>query len=559
MAAPLTTDELTSGDFDTVIITAPDMAGRLIGKRVAPSRFGRLVDEGVAVSSCILGWDLPQDVGLEVPYAGWHTGWRDILLRPDLATLRPAAWLQRTAVVVADMVEPDTGEPVAVAPRSVLKAVTDRVRGTGVHPAVGTELEFFVYREGYDALRTDGYRSLTPTTLAHADYTVQQVNAWEHVFQPLRAALDASGLQAGLSQGEWGLGQWEINLDHGDPVDMCDRHVLFKLAVRDHMSRHGLAATFMPKPVADQVGSSCHVHLSLTDTAGAPLMYESGARHAMSAAFGHVVAGLLEHAPAFMAFYAPTVNSYRRTTSSEFAGHGATWGYDNRTVSCRVVGEHPHDLRAEWRVPGADTNPYLAVAGVLASAADGLARALTPPAEQSGDAYQVEVTPLPRDLDAAAAALRASGLAREWLGDLVVEQYALTAEWEADCFRRAVTDWEKARYFESFLPSSAIWSGRPPSWATLSTSLRSTQNSLPSGSARTAQPRKVSGSRRSSTIVAPRARRRSTSSSRVRSVGTMSRWRRFFTVLPSGTRTNSSPVGLSGWTSSHSGSPGEFG
>jgi glutamine synthetase len=445
---PLTLDDLRGGEFDTVVVAAPDMAGRLIGKRTSPVALERVLEDGIAVSSCVLGWDLPQDVGLTVPYAGWHTGWRDILLRPDLTTLRPAAWLDRTAVVIADMVEPHGGSPVPVSPRAILQRQVRRTREAGLVPAVGSELEFFLYRDSYDDLRRDGYRTMTPTTLAHADYTVQQVDGWEPFFRPLRAALEASGLRTGLSQGEWGLGQWEINLDHGDPVDMADRHVLFKLAVRDVAARHGMSATFMPKPVADQVGSSCHLHLSVADDAGSPLFHDPAGRHLMSDGFRHAVAGVLEHAPAFMAFYAPTVNSYRRTRSSEFAGHGASWGFDNRTVSCRIVGETPADLRAEWRVPGADVNPYLAITGLLASAVDGMAHRVDPPPELSGDAYQVDVPPLPGSPTESAAALRSSALANAELGAEVVEQYARTAEWEDEVFSRAVTDWEKDRYFE---------------------------------------------------------------------------------------------------------------
>lgn len=448
MTTLLTSKDLLSGDYDTVIVTAPDMTGRLLGKRMSPRMLAPMAEEGVAISTCVFGWDLVQDIGLVVPYAGWHTGWRDVLMRPDLGTLRPAAWLDRTAIVMADFVEPTTGELVEIAPRTILRRQLDALTAADRTAAVGTELEFYLYREDYDTLRTNGYRTMTPTTLAHADYTVQQVNAWEHFFQPLRTALDRSGMQIELSQGEWGLGQWEINLRYGDPMDMADRHVLFKLAVRDAAARAGLSATFMPRPVADQVGSSCHIHLSMTDTNGNALFYDESQPYYVSAGLRHAVGGILAAAPALMPFYAPTINSYRRTNAQEFAGHGATWGYDNRTVSCRVLGEHPNTVRAEWRVPGADVNPYLAVAGLIASASHGINQRTEPPSMFDGDAYQTETAPFPRDPVAAADAMATDPFPGQAFGVDVVEQYVLAIRWEAEAFSRAVTDWEKARYFE---------------------------------------------------------------------------------------------------------------
>ncbi|MHB1166480.1 MAG: glutamine synthetase family protein [Candidatus Nanopelagicales bacterium] len=454
MKGVLTPDDLRAQGYDTVIVAAPDMHGRLIGKRLTPRKLAEFQHRGVAVSSCTFGWDLPQDIGLEVPFAGWHTGWRDFLLMPDMTTMVPAAWLERTAIVMADIVEEHDHTPVEISPRRILQRQVAALAADGLTAAVGTELEFHLYRDTYDDLRKRGYRDRNPTTITHADYTVQQVNSWEPFFQRLRNCLDATGLDLEMSQGEWGLGQWEINLAYSDPVDMCDRHTLFKLAVKDVAAQHGISATFMPKPTAGEVGSSCHVHLSMrgegggSDEAGYPFWSASGEAH-MSEAMLHSIGGILEHASDFMAFYAPTVNSYRRTNSSEFAGQGATWGFDNRTVSCRVLGTSPQSMRAEWRVPGADVNPYLAVAAVIASVRDGIARGIDPGAPREGDAYRqhVEVR-FPSHLGLAADRLAASEFAAVTFGEAVVEQYTLTAQWEWSRFLEAVTDWELDRYYE---------------------------------------------------------------------------------------------------------------
>ncbi|MEP7202866.1 MAG: glutamine synthetase family protein [Ilumatobacteraceae bacterium] len=440
--------DLGSQGYDTVIVAAPDMAGRLIGKRLTPAKLSEFVERGVAVSSCTFGWDVAQDIGLEVPYTGWHTGWRDFLLIPDLTTLRPAAWLEHTAIVLADIVEEHDQAPVEIAPRHILRRQIEALAADGLAADVGTELEFHLYQDGLDDLRRRGYRDRKPTTIIHADYTVQQVNSWEPFFRRLRSCLDASGLEVEMSQGEWGMGQWEINLTYGDALGMADRHTIFKLAVKDVAAQAGMSATFMSKPNAGEVGSSCHVHLSLRDQSGGRPFHDQAAPDHMSAMMRSSIGGVLEHAAPLMAWYAPTINSYRRTNSSEFAGNGATWGYDNRTVSCRVLGTAPGSLRLEWRVPGADVNPYLAVAGVIASARAGMASGTDPGAPRTGDAYQQEARAFPKHLGLAADAFIASPFVTEAFGPTVAEQYGLTAQYEWNRFLDAVTDWELDRYFE---------------------------------------------------------------------------------------------------------------
>ncbi len=452
---PLSQHDLVTHGYDTVIVCAPDMAGRLIGKRLTPRKFDEFRERGIAVSSCTFGWDIAQDIGLEVPYTGWHTGWRDFLLVADLSTMRPAAWLERTAIVIADIVEEHDRSPVEIAPRQILRRQIDALAADGLAADVGTELEFHLYRDGLDDLRRRGYRDRTPSTVFHADYTVQQVNASEPFFQRLRGALDATGLDVEMSQGEWGLGQWEINLTYADALDMCDRHTIFKLAVKDVAAQAGMAATFMPKPNAGEVGSSCHVHLSLRadDAAaaggtGSYPFFDASAPDHMSTTMRHAIGGVLEHAPALMAWYAPTINSYRRTNSSDFAGHGATWAFDNRTVSCRILGTGASSMRLEWRVPGADVNPYLAVAGMIASLRAGMSGAIDPGPAATGDAYQQATTSFPQHLGLAAEEFLASPFVTGAFGAAVAEQYGLTARYEWSRFLDAVTDWELDRYFE---------------------------------------------------------------------------------------------------------------
>jgi glutamine synthetase len=359
----LALDDLEPAGITTVIVTSADVSGRLVGKRFAPDVFRRLIEEGVALSSCVLGWDVDQWPGPQQAYTGHQTGWHDVRLVPDLSTLRRAAWLDRTAICVADFVEMGRDDLVSIAPRTILRRQIEHVENAGFTPQVASELEFALYHGTYDDGRANGYQTLRPTTLARADYTVQAGDRYEGFFAGVRDALAASEIGPWTSQVEWGLGQWEINLEFQRALEMADRHILFKLAIRDMAAAAGMSATFMPKPFGDTTGSSCHLHLSLLNASGANVFHDSDAEHGVASELRQAVGGVLERAPDLMLLYAPTVNSYRRTTGGEFSGNGRSWGYDSRMVSCRVLAEGPSSTRLEWRVPGADVVAHYAEAG----------------------------------------------------------------------------------------------------------------------------------------------------------------------------------------------------
>ena len=455
MTAPAISPAVRPGDLSeagirTVIVTSADVTGRLVGKRVPVDVFDRLRHEGVPLSSCVLGWDVDQWPGPLQAYTGHHTGWHDVRLVPDLDTLRPAAWLDATAICMADFHEMNTEDLVEVAPRTVLRRQVERFEVDGVTPQVASELEFALYRGTYDEGRTNGYESLVPTTLARADYTIQAGDHLEGFFSRARQALVESNLGPWTSQVEWGLGQWEINLEYRQALEMADRHVLFKLAMRDLAASQGMAATFMAKPFSDTTGSSCHLHLSLVDREGAHPFGDGSTGQTLAGPLRAAVAGTLSHAPDLMLWYAPTVNSYRRIVGGEFSGNGLSWGYDSRMVSCRVLIEDPGSTRLEWRVPGADVNPYLAIAGLLASARDGMATDADPGEPLVGEAWERDVPPLPAQLGDAVAAFRDDPWAAETFGADVVAHYAEAGRWEWERFLAAdvVTEWERRRYFE---------------------------------------------------------------------------------------------------------------
>ncbi len=337
-----------------------------------------------------------------------------------------------------------------MAPRTILRRQVERFEADGLTPQVASELEFALYRGTYDEARTDGYETLVPTTLARADYTVQAGDQHEAFFAEVRRALVESDLGPWTSQVEWGLGQWEINLEYRRALEMADRHILFKLAMHDLADAHGLAATFMAKPFPDTTGSSCHLHLSLVDGDEAHPFGDGSSGDTLAAPLSAAVGGVLARAHELMLWYAPTVNAYRRIAGGEFSGNGLSWGFDSRMVSCRVLVEEPASTRLEWRVPGADVNPYLAIAGLLASARAGMEDGSDPGEPLVGADWEREVPPLPAHLGEATAAFRDSAWARETFGDPVVDHYAEAGRWEWGRFLAAdvVTEWERRRYFE---------------------------------------------------------------------------------------------------------------
>ena len=455
MKSELSAKDLEIQGIDTVIVASPDTHGELIGKRLSSAKFREFLHRGIGMSACTFGWDLAQDIGPTMAYAGWHTGWHDFLLIPDVSTLVPATWLPRTAIVIADIVEERDHQPVEITPRRILQRQVKSLAELGRTCSIATELEFHLYLDSFQELRGAGYQNRRPASAYHADYKIQPINSLEPFFEPLRRHLDAAGLNIEMSQGERGLGQFEINLTYGDPVEMCDRHTLFKLAVKDIAQQAGYSGTFMARPNAGEVGSSCHIHFSLMDTTNGidsarfPF-WSNDDPHNSSDLLHQSIGGILTTAPELMVFFAPTVNSYRRTNSTDFAGHGPTWGYDNRTLSCRVLGNVPSAKRLEWRVPGADVNPYLASAALIAAIKHGIANQIDPGPACEGDGYQnLESFSFPRNLRESVHNLRTSAFAKQTFGPEVIEHYATYYDWECKLFDEAVTDWELLRYFEN--------------------------------------------------------------------------------------------------------------
>lgn len=450
----LTIDELRSqvdgGVVDTVLGVFTDHYGRFMGKRFDAEFF---LDQVATAGSHACDYLLTVDMEMEpVPgyrFASWEKGYGDFHLAPDLGTLRVVSWLEKTAMVLCDVKDEGTHELVPQAPRSILQRQIAEAADRGYEVAAASEVEYYIFQESYREAARKKCEGLEPAGWYIEDYHTLQGTREEALNGAVRRHLKASGIPVESSKGEWGCGQHELNIRYADALTMADRHCLYKQCLKEVAEQLKVSVTFMAKFSAEQAGSSSHVHLSLWEKGVNAFQgkQELGSITA-SETFRFFLGGWIAHASEMMVFYAPTVNSYKRYQAGSWAPTGLAWSRDNRTAGFRVVGQG-ESLRIECRIPGADCNPYLVFAAALASGLDGIRNRIEPPEEFRGDVYAAtEVPQVPRTLRDATALFEASAFAKSALGEDVVEHYAHFYRSEQEAYDRAVTDWERQRYFE---------------------------------------------------------------------------------------------------------------
>jgi glutamine synthetase len=445
------------GEIETVITAIPDLYGRLMGKRIMGSFYlDEIAEGGMHACDYLLACDMEMDPTPGYAFTSWASGYGDIRAIPDYASLRRAAWLERTAIVICDVLEEEADVRVPVAPRNILRKQVERAAERGFVPFMGSELEFFLFRETYASARAKAYHDLELRQHYNEDYHLLSGGFAEDVVGAIRRGVDASGVPVEFSKGEASPSQHEINLRYAEALEMADRHVIYKLAAKEIAAQNDSAISFMAKWHADQAGNSLHVHMSFCDAEGQPKfsapagqgMEIPGSEARASDEFRWAVGGLLEHAEALSMLFAPNVNSYKRYVEGTFAPTRIAWSYDNRTVGFRVVGHGP-SLRIECRIPGGDANPYLVYAGMIAAALDGIEKQTDPGPLFRGDGYEARHLPrVPENLAGAIAAFEASDFLRSAFGDDVVDHLLHFARNEQRDFDRAVTDHERARFFE---------------------------------------------------------------------------------------------------------------
>lgn len=447
--------KIKSGEIDTVIVAFPDVFGRLLGKRCTGEFFlDSVAEHGTHGCNYLLTVNIEMDPMDGFKIANWGKGFGDFAMQPDLGSWRILPWQPGTALIICDYVHHD-GELVHEAPRSVLKRQLELLAKRGLTARMASELEFFLFNNSFQEAFAGEYRRLTPSSDYRIDYHIAQPTQDEPLMRALRNQMSAAGVPVETSKGEWGRGQHEINFRYGDALTMADMHVIFKQGVKEIAAQHGKCVTFMAKPWASEVGSSCHIHVSLWNRGRSMFSGQRGSGAgrpggalAGSKMFRHFLGGLMKYSPELCFFFAPTVNAYKRYQAASWAPTKMAWAHDNRTVGFRVVGQGS-SLRIENRMPGADANPYLSFAAMLAAGAAGIEEELDCGDVYEGNAYIDPALPaLPRSLRQAAELLHQSALARRAFGDDVVDFYVHTARLEAEAYDNAVTDWERMRYFE---------------------------------------------------------------------------------------------------------------
>ena len=432
---------VSNGEIDTVILAITDMQGRLQGKRFAAGHFvDTVLDHGSEACNYLLAVDVEMNTVDGYAMASWDKGYGDFVMVPDHDTLRPTPWLPGTALLLADLTWLD-GTPVTASPRQLLRRQLDRLAERGWTALAATELEFLLFDTSYRDASRQGYRDMEPANHYNLDYSILATSQVEPLIRRIRNEMNAAGLVVENSKGECNLGQHEINFLYDEALATADKHVVYKNGAKEIAGQEGSSITFMAK-YDQREGSSCHVHLSLRDGDDQPVFADQ------PAVFESFLAGQLAAARDLTLFLAPNVNSYKRFAAGSFAPTTVAWGTDNRTCAMRVLGEGA-GRRIECRAPGADVNPYLALAAMIAAGLHGVEQGLALEDELPGNAYADSGRPrLPATLHEARDLFAASDIAREAFGQEVVDHYLNAARVELAAYDAFVTDWERTRGFE---------------------------------------------------------------------------------------------------------------
>jgi glutamine synthetase len=421
------------------------MQGRLQGKRLHGRYFvDHVVDHGTEGCNYLLAVDVDMNTVDGYAISSWDRGYGDMEFVLDDRTIRLLTHLPATAMIQCDLVWMDHS-PVAQSPRAILQRQLDRCAARGWSALAGTELEFIAFDTSYEQAYLDHYRDLTPVNQYNVDYSIVGTTRAEPLLRAIRNHMYDAGLDVEGAKGECNFGQHEIGFLYADALTTADNHSVYKTAAKEIAAQQGKAITFMAK-YNEREGSSCHIHLSLRGTDGSLVFWddEAGGRTPL---YDHFVAGVLATAADFTLFYAPNINSYKRFADGSFAPTTIGWGLDNRTCAVRLVGRGA-GARMENRLPGADVNPYLALAAMLAGGLHGIENELPLEDELVGNAYASDKPRVPSTMYEARERFARSEIARKALGDEVVDHFVNMADVELAAYNAAVTDWELRRGFE---------------------------------------------------------------------------------------------------------------
>ncbi len=456
MAGKLSFDQLkkavADGGIDTVLACAVDMQGRLIDKRFLAQFFVESAYDETHGCNYLLADDIDMEPVPGYRAASWSKGYGDFVMKPDLSTIRPVPWLDKTALVLCDVLDHHDHEDLPHSPRGILRRQIKRLQERGYLAYFASELEFYLFSETYDSARRKRWHELDTASPYIGDYLIGITTKEEGYMRRLRNDMNAAGIPIENSKGEWGPGQEEINVRYAETLEMADRHVFLKNGAKEIADIEGKAVSFMAKYNYGLAGNSSHIHNSLWSADGkTPLFFDKNAPWTLSELGQQWSAGQLKYAKEYTLLLAPYINSYKRFQSGTFAPTKIMWSEDNRTAGFRLCGEGTKGIRMECRIGGADLNPYLAFAGLIAAGLAGIDEKLELQKPFVGDAYQAaRLQDVPKTLRDATEAFARSKMLKEALGEEVVDHYVHTARWEQMEYDRRITDWELHRGFERY-------------------------------------------------------------------------------------------------------------
>jgi glutamine synthetase len=431
-----------------VKVAVSDIDGVLRGKVLHKDKFASALDGGFGFCDVVFGWDMMDACYDNTRLTGWQHGFPDAMVRLDPNTLRHVPWDGGIPFFLGEFVAAD-GSPHPACPRQALRRVLKRAAKLGLQPMCGLEFEWFNFRETPHSWAAKKGVDPTPITPGMFGYSLARANENREYFNALLDELLAFGVPIEGLHTETGPGVYEAAIQFSEALEAADRALLFKAGAKEIGARFGIIPSFMAKWSQQFPGCSGHVHQSMSD-GKKNLFFDPKGRHGMSQLFESYLAGQVAVAMEFAPMFWPTINSYKRLVDGFWAPVKPTWGVDNRTASFRVIPGGPKSTRLETRCPGADINPFLAVAALVAAGLHGVENnlKLTAAPVTGTNVGGENIARAPRSLAATTEIFKRSAVARDWLGDDFVEHFALTREWEWRQWQDGVTDWELKRYFE---------------------------------------------------------------------------------------------------------------
>jgi len=435
-----------------VKVAVSDIDGILRGKYLHIDKFNGAAEPypagGFGFCDVVFGWDSSDQCYDNTSVTGWQHGFPDALARLDLDTARNVPWDNNVPFFLGEFINSD-GTPHPLCPRQTLKKVIKRAAKMGVNPMCGMEFEWFNFLENSHSWESKKGVGPTPLTPGMFGYSLLRMNQNREFFNAIQDEMLQFGVPIEGLHTETGPGVYEAAIAFSDALTQADRAILFKTGTKEIGARFGIMPSFMAKWNAAYPGCSGHIHQSMSD-GKKNLFADAKGRHGMSKMFESYLAGQIAHLMEFAPMFWPTINSYKRLVDGFWAPVKPTWGVDNRTASFRVIAGSPKSTRLETRCPGADVNPYLAMAAVIAAGLDGVEKGmkLTAPAIHGTNGGAENIPRAPRTLIETTRNFQQSKVARDWLGDTFVDHFAATREWEWRQWLDGVTDWELKRYFE---------------------------------------------------------------------------------------------------------------